>query len=251
MSNRASRLRQGLSIKQILADLLGAFAFLTIFPVRTAPSEQPGRIFAYFPLVGLVIGVMVSLVASIHFVSGNVAAFLALAVWVALTGGLHMDGFGDSCDGLLATATPERRLEIMKDPRAGVYAVVGLVLLLLGKWVALREVTPLLLILPPAMGRWAMAIAAYFYPYARASGLGAYFREGLGKTQIAAATVFAILIVLPFGWPIVLVVLVAPVTVLITGRWAASRLGGGLTGDVYGAICELTELLCLIGLSVV
>jgi adenosylcobinamide-GDP ribazoletransferase len=233
----------------MLADLLAAFAFLTILPIRAVSTNPPGRVFAYFPLVGLVIGAVVGAVASIQFLSRDVAAFLALTIWAILTGGLHLDGFGDSCDGLLATTTPERRLEIMKDPRAGAFAVVGLALLLLGKWVALREVPPLLLVLPPVMGRWAMALAAYFYPYARASGVGAHFREGLGRAQIVAATALAGIIVTPFGWPLWLVALVAPITVFIVGRWAASRLGGGLTGDVYGALCELTELLCLIALS--
>lgn len=231
-------------------DLLGAFAFLAILPVRTVLTNSPGRIFAYFPLVGLVIGALVSLAASITFLPHDVTAFVALATWVVLTGGLHLDGFGDSCDGLLATTTPERRLEIMKDPRAGSYAVVGLALLLLGKWVMLREVAPLLLILPPVMGRWAMVLAAYLYPYARTSGTGGYFREGLGRTQVVVATVFVVAIVLPFGWPTALIVLVAPLMVFIVGRWAASRLGGGLTGDVYGALCELTELVCLLVLCV-
>jgi adenosylcobinamide-GDP ribazoletransferase len=233
----------------MLADLLAAFAFLTILPIRTVSAHPPGRIFAYFPLVGLVIGAAVSAAASIPFLSHDVASFLALALWAALTGGLHLDGFGDSCDGLLATTTPERRLEIMKDPRAGAYAVIGLALLLLGKWVALREVAPLLLILPPVMGRWAMAMAAYFYPYARDSGAGAHFRDGLGRAQIIAASAFAGIIAVLFGWPVLLIVLAAPITVLVAGRWAASRLGGGLTGDVYGAMCELTEVLCLVALS--
>ena len=233
----------------MLADLLAAFAFLTILPIRTASASPPGRIFAYFPLVGLLIGAVVAGVASIQLLSREMAAFLALAGWVALTGGLHLDGFGDSCDGLLATTTPERRLEIMKDPRAGVYAVVGLTLLLLGKWLALREVAPLLLVLPPVMGRWALALAAYTFPYARSSGAGAYFREGLGRAQLVTATALAAAIALVFGWPVMLVALVAPITVFIAGRWAASRLGGGLTGDVYGALCELTEFACLLALS--
>ncbi len=235
----------------MLADLLGAFAFLTILPVRAVTANPPGRIFAYFPLVGLVIGVLVGLAAAITFLPHDVAAFVALATWAALTGGLHLDGFGDSCDGLLATTTPERRLDIMKDPRAGSYAVVGLALLLLGKWVALREVAPLLLILPPVMGRWAMVLSAYFYPYARSAGIGAYFREGFGRAQLLVATVFVLVIALPFGWPSALIVLVAPLTVFVVGHWAAARLGGGLTGDVYGALCELTELVCLIMLSAV
>src|SRR5438105_1046690 len=144
----------------MLQDLIGALMFLTTLPVNwIAPpqSAKPGRIFGFFPLVGLLIGAVLAVVASIRFLPAELVGFLVLAAWVILTGGLHLDGFADCCDGLLATVSLERRLEIMKDPRTGSFAVVGLVLLLLGKWVALRTLSPVLLILPPALGRWALA----------------------------------------------------------------------------------------------
>jgi adenosylcobinamide-GDP ribazoletransferase len=239
----------------LITDLRGAFAFLTIIPVGSPHVERPGRVFAYFPLVGLAIGVVVALVASSRLFPPDVTAFLALAVWVILTGGLHLDGLGDSCDGLFSTTTPERRLEIMKDPRAGSWSVVGLALLLLGKWIALREVSPAVLILPPIIGRWSMALAAYGFPYARSSGLGAYYRDGLGRAQVIVASlltgVVAIFVVSATNDERALALLaVGPLVVLIFGRWAAHRLGGGLTGDIYGAICELTELLCLLVLTI-
>ncbi len=138
----------------MLADFIGALTFLTILPVRRKEqNDQPGRIFAFFPLVGALIGVTVYLIASVQFLPRDLVAFLALLGWVSLTGGLHLDGFADACDGLLATVTHERRLEIMKEPRAGAWAVAGLVLLLLGKWIALRGLLPIMLILPPILGR--------------------------------------------------------------------------------------------------
>ena len=138
----------------------------------------------------------------------------------------------------------------MKDSRAGSWAVVGLILLLLGKWIALQSVEPVLLILPPVMGRWAMVLAAGSFPYARTSGVGGFFRTGFGRTQLAVATASALVIAGSFSWPVVLVALAAPVTVLVVGTWAARRLGGGLTGDVYGALGELTELVCLLALGI-
>ncbi len=230
------------------ADLAGAFAFLTVLPIR-AKSGTPGRTFAYFPLVGLAIGVLVGLTASIQFLPRDAVGFLALLVWVALTGALHLDGFADACDGLLSTTTVERRLEIMKDPRAGSWAVVGVTLLLLGKWVALRDVPPLLLIVPPVLGRCAMVLAAYVFPNARTSGSAAYFRKGLVRTQVITAVVLTALMLAPLltvGGVRVTVALVAMWLVVGgVGTWAARRLGGGLTGDVYGALCELTELCAL------
>jgi cobalamin 5'-phosphate synthase/cobalamin synthase len=220
--------------------------------------------------VGLLIGGIVYGGARIDLFSRDLTAFLVLLIWIALTGGLHLDGFGDACDGVLATVEPARRLEIMKDSRAGSWAVIGLALLLLGKWIAIRDLlpNPVLLMLPPVIGRWAMVLAIWGFPYARKeghggqegqkrqegqSGIGGYFRAGFGSRQLVIATILALVAALPAamigGWIALAAVLIAPVTVFSVGRWIAPRLGGGLTGDVYGALNELTELICLISLT--
>ena len=239
----------------MFSALRNAFGFLTIFPVGYDDKSPPGHSFAFYPVVGLVIGLLLSAAGLIarQWVSMEIAAFLLLTGWVVLTGGLHLDGFGDACDGLFAAVTPERRLEIMKDSRSGSWAVVGLGLLLLGKWVMLQNLHLSMLILPPVIGRWAMVIAAYGFPYARETGIGAYFRTGFGRVQVMVASLFAVLIVIAASVSVdVRIILILPVTLLIlwvAGRWAAFRLGGGLTGDVYGAICELVELMILLFLS--
>ncbi|SRR5258708_2921431 len=234
--------------------LRSAFAFLTVLPVTGYSSSRPGKMFGFFPLVGLVVGIIISLVASITFLPRDLTAFLTLAVWVGLTGGLHLDGLADSCDGLLATTSPERRLEIMKDPRAGSWAVIGVVLILLGKWSALRTLPPLFLLVPPIAGRWSMVLAVAAFPSARSSGLAAQFRVGFGKTQVLVASLTTVVVVVALSFVVdarlSLSLVIAPITVLIFGRWATKRLGGGLTGDVYGALCELVELLCLICLNI-
>ncbi|MFQ3568415.1 MAG: adenosylcobinamide-GDP ribazoletransferase [Aggregatilineales bacterium] len=233
-------------------DVRAAFSFLTILPLGYVQGRKPGWSFAWYPLVGLVIGGTLALIAAFSPFNASVTALLILLAWVIFTGGLHLDGFGDACDGLLATVEPSQRLAIMKDPRTGTWAVVGLILLLLGKWTTLATVPPTLLIVPPVAGRWAMVCAAYAYPYARQSGLGAYFREGLGGGQVASASAIALLTVILIARELLLVLIIVSVAVLavtLIGRWAAHRLDGGLTGDVYGALCELTELLCLLGLS--
>ena len=233
----------------MLADIRAAFSFLTILPLGSSDASQPGRSFAWFPLVGLCIGIVLSMVASAAPFDRDLSAFLLLLLWVLITGGLHLDGFGDSCDGLLASVGPDQRRQIMKDPRAGIWAVAGLILLLLGKWLAIRALSPDLMILPPVLGRWAMVWAAHHFPFGGGDGLGAYFRGGLGGRQvlIASAIVFIIgaqtntliLWLLTFGFT------------YMVGRWASRRLGGGISGDVYGAICELSELLCLLALGVI
>lgn len=239
----------------MFSDLRAAFSFLTILPFGyPEPDEnrKPGYSFAYYPLVGLAIGALLALCASLQIFPPNITAFLTLCVWVVLTGGLHLDGFADSCDGLFATTTPEKRLEIMKDPRAGAWAVIGVVLLLLGKFMLLQHVSPVLLMLPPVMGRWGIVLVVERFSYARASGIGAFFREGFGTAQVVAATATAVIIgsaLLLIDSRALLGLIAAPLVALGFGRWAAGRLNGGLTGDIYGAVCELTEFVCLLLLA--
>lgn len=230
-----------------MRDLLAAFAFLTVLPVPSAEHPAAGRAFGWFPLVGLFIGGILAAVQAV--VPAALAPLLILAAWVIVTGGLHLDGWGDTCDGLLATTTAERRREIMKDPRTGTWAVVGLALLLIAKYHLIAQITPITLLLAPIAGRWAMVVVAVAFPYVGGEGLGAYFRRGLTHWQLVHASIFALAVSVAAAGTSQfhsLLLLSAPVIALLLGRWAAQRLGG-LTGDVYGATCELTETLFLLG----
>lgn len=231
----------------------GAFSLLTILPFKPLERER-GRIFAHFPFVGLVIGVILAMLAANEALAPPVRILTVLVAWIVITGGLHLDGVGDFCDGVLSTAPPQRRLEIMRDPQSGTWAVVGLVVVLLAKWALLQDITPFLLIVPPVLGRLAMVFAAYSFPYARGEGMGSLFREGLGRREVLVAIGQSVLFILPaillFGSRPLLALVLTPVLVLVLGNWTASRLGGGLTGDVYGAMCELTEIMCLLCLTV-
>ena len=228
----------------MLREIRAAFSFLTILPFGSAVGSKSGRTLAWFPLVGLCIGAILVAVAQMSPFNRDLSAFLILLVWVTLTGGLHLDGFGDCCDGMFASVPAEKRLSIMRDPRAGVWAAGGLTLLLLGKWLALRSIAPEWLPLAPVLGRWAMVWAAYHFPAIRGEGLGARFREGLSARELLIACAWvAILLTRPETGALWL--LIFCFTTLL-GGWAARRLGGGLNGDVYGAICELSELTCLL-----
>lgn len=232
------------------ADIRTAFSFLTILPFGTPSRRQPGWSFSWYPLVGLSIGLCLALIAQFAPFAADIKAFCVVLTWIVLTGGLHLDGFGDSCDGLFASVTAERRLEIMRDPRAGNWAVTGLLLLLLGKWLFLQGIAPLWLIAPPVIGRWAMTLMVFMHPYARVSGLGSHFRAGLSWPQpaIATAILFTVMLLMP-DWLIAISIVASGFAIsLVISWWARGRLNGGLTGDVYGAICEVTELVCLTGL---
>jgi adenosylcobinamide-GDP ribazoletransferase len=231
-----------------MRDLLTALAFLTVLPVPSKEHPAAGRAFGWFPLVGLLIGAALTAIQAV--VPPPLAPLLILAAWVIITGGLHLDGWGDTCDGLLAATSTERRREIMKDPRTGTWAVVGLALLLIAKYHMIAQAAPIMLLLAPIAGRWAMVVAAVIFPYAGGEGLGAYFQRGLTRWQLVHASLFALAACIAAAGASQfhsLLLLGAPMIALVAGRWAAQRLGGGLTGDVYGAVCELTETLFLLG----
>jgi adenosylcobinamide-GDP ribazoletransferase len=175
-----------------------------------------------------------------------VAAIL-LAAWLLLTRALHFDGFLDSCDGLFGGFSPERRLEIMRDSRVGAFGVAGGGLLLLTKYAAIASLPHLTgLLLAPIMGRWVLSMAIFAYPYAREKGLGRDMKDNVHWQQVILSTVVAVVAAWLFaGWTGLLTFALAA-SVLWLGASFILRRIPGLTGDSYGALCELAEVAVLL-----
>ena len=243
----------------ILADFGLAWRLLTVIPLPLVPedfSRPAGRAAGYFPLVGLVLGLLLAGMSQLCYflLPAGMAATLLLVIWVGLTGMLHLDGFMDTCDGLLPPRDPARRLEIMKDSRVGAFGVVGVILLLLLKFnglVALPATHRLAaLITIPVLARWAMTWAMARYPLARPEGLSVFFGQGLGWLQVSGATVVTLGVTfIVLGRSGALLLGVTWLATTLVARLAVVRIGG-LTGDLYGAICETTEMVLLMSLIV-
>lgn len=236
----------------MLFDLFCALSLLTVLPVpsRWLDSRRPpARAMAAYPLVGLGVGVALTLaqVALQAILPPLISAALVVAAWAMLTGGLHLDGWADCCDALPVTAAPERRLEILRDPRLGSFGVIGLALLLIVKLAAVASLPRLsaALILAPTLGRWAIVNAAAVFPLARAEGMAAHFHAGLGRRELTWAALTAVVVCGAAGWSGLIAFAAAAVAFVVMGRWATVRLGG-VTGDVYGAVCELVECVVLV-----
>jgi adenosylcobinamide-GDP ribazoletransferase len=236
-----------------LAAFFSALEFLTLFPPllqRVFSPAELGQAVGFYPLVGLLLGAFLAGAEVIfdHLLPGGVSLALLLAVWVVSTGALHLDGFLDSCDGLFGGQTPQERLEIMRDERLGAFALAGGLLLILCKFASLNAIPNLytVLLVAPTLGRWGMAFALVFFPYGREQGIGRDIKDNAGTGELVVATLTAVLVALFAGWGRGVVALLAVGALAwAIGRFSLRRLPG-LTGDIYGAINELGELLVLL-----
>lgn len=231
-----------------------AMQLLTTIPVPWG-SARPGSGVMFFPLVGLVLGgvlaglySLLSLVLPAALVSALLVAALAL-----LTGGLHLDGFLDTCDGLAGHRSVEDRLRIMHDSRAGGIGVVATAILILVKYVSLSSVPAALmmpaLLLMPVVSRWTMVYSIFAYPYARPTGLGKAFKQSTGWGDFIVATLIMIAVAVALKPASLLAIAGVFVFILAVNAYFNRRLAG-LTGDTYGAVNELAEVATLVTLIV-
>ncbi len=230
-----------------------ALQFLTVIPSPFHRRPEPRQLAAslsYFPIIAIIIGGFLFLAnwgLSAVF-SPYVSAALTLAVWVLLSGALHLDGLIDSCDGL-AGGTPARRLRIMADSRVGAYGIVGVCLVLLLKYAALASLPEAwqleTLLLVPMLGVWAMVFALFFFPYVRREGLGRHFKAGANGYRFALVTLLTLAAAVGLArWQGVILMAISGLIALGMGYFFKVRLRG-LTGDVYGAIKEVGEAVTL------
>ena len=233
-------------------EFLAAFQFLTLLPIkRNFSAEQMGRSCVYFPVVGLVIGlILAGLNWGLSFIlPAAVVNVLLVAALAVLSGGLHLDGLTDALDGL-AGQTPEQRLAIMKDSRIGGFGAIGLALFLLVEYVTLNHIPDSVnlpvLVVAPVISRWAMVNSIFVYPYARPEGLGKAFKDAVTPRHFIFATLVTLIVAVAlFRWAGL---------VVMAGVWLAANLTAlhfknrlkGLTGDIYGAINEISLLVVLL-----
>jgi adenosylcobinamide-GDP ribazoletransferase len=239
-----------------MRPFLSALAFLTTIPVRTESltTEDFTRANPWFAWVGLCLGAIMVLadVGLRWLFPQGVATVLLVTLWILLTGGLHWDGFLDSCDALFASVSPTRRLEILKDVHIGAYGFIGGGLLLLTYTATLYELPPahrgITLLVAPIAGRWLMTIAQQRFLYLRSNGLG----QLVPPQPLTLLWGFIPLVALSClgGWEFGVRIIVALLIAYGVAGWMARQLGGGLTGDGYGALCEITQVLVLVACCV-
>jgi adenosylcobinamide-GDP ribazoletransferase len=234
-----------------------ALSFLTVLrvpllPTRLASPAELAASFAFFPLVGAILGALWAVLALVlrpAFPPAVIAGLLTLMMAI-LTRGLHLDGLADLADGVGGGYTAEKRLEIMKDSRIGTFGAVALILILTIKITALQTLVQTnqwqILLMVPLLSRLGMVLAAYRSAYPRPEGgLGKSFCEQLSLGHLLVALGLAAIagaVIAPLLGGFLLAALLAQVGLL---RVLAKRWLGGITGDVLGALNEISEALLL------
>ncbi len=251
---------KNLIIKEIDKFLI-AIQFLTIIKIKEVKWDEnfAAKSVVYFPLVGIIIGFILYLIYfSLPFIFPiTLISILLIITEIILTGGLHLDGFIDTIDGLFGGKNKEERLKIMKDPHPGSFGIIAVVVLIIFKFLLLVEILgkfSLILILMPALGRYSMIIPMAIYPYAKNNGT-AKFTKFVRTKEILIATLFMILFSLIIFLNLyslsktLIILLIIFITTfifsLILSKYITSKIGG-MTGDTYGFINEISEIFTLL-----
>ncbi len=235
---------------------LGCLTILPVGPQGTVPPADLGGSFAWFPLVGLLVGAALAgipILAAPALPPLVVGAWVLLA-WVLLTGALHLDGVGDVADGLYAGRTPADRLRIMKDPHIGAVGVVAVTLVLILKFALLSSLPSAALaravLVVPCLGRYVMVVLGTTLPYARAEDgtAAAFVRHGSPRALAPASLVAGLAAGLAFGARGLWLIAVGLAGSLLL-RAGFRRALGGITGDALGAAGEVSEVLLLAAIA--
>ncbi len=239
-----------------MSSFFAALQFLTVFPwpKRTARwTDEVGRAAIFFPIIGLLLGATLIaanwLLASIA--TSELSSVALVALLALLTRGLHLDGLGDTFDGLGAGGDRERVLRVMDDSHIGAFGVMAIVLVLFLKIHALASMDVdrwRALLFAPVLSRWAMLLLGYRSKAAKA-GLGSILIDHLKTKHFLFATFITLLLVATVlrGTGIAMMAWVAVFT-LVSKRYFHRRLGG-LTGDTFGAVGELNETSVMVFLA--
>lgn len=198
------------------------------------------------PLVGLIIGIL-------FFGLGKILMFLQmpkeiyglilLMFWIFITGALHLDGFADTIDGLFSYRNKEKILEIMRDPHIGVNGVIGLILIILTKFLFYINIPLEILALSFVVGRLGVVLSASMGTYARDKGMAIAIIQFNDKKSFIKSF-FLVFIIFIFFRQYILYLFLSLIFVYFIHRWITKKIDG-ITGDTLGFVCELTEILFL------
>lgn len=224
-------------------------------PLHAADAAAQGLSLLWYPAVGLLLGVLLTLACNALPLPFYLQAVLTVVLWAALTGGLHLDGVADCADAWVGgLGDRERTLLLLKDPLCGSMGVIALITVLALKATALAAVLQIgqaiWLWAVPLLARLSLLLLFLTTRYVREQGLGEVLARHFSRTwarRVLFITALALLFILPPDvWGGFLMTVLA---IFLLLRWAAMRRLGGFTGDVAGAQVEWVEVGLLLVLA--
>lgn len=235
--------------------------FLTVLPVPLqleVDNKDFGKGLIFAPLVGVILG---GGMAGTFYLCSRIfpvqaAIVLTVLFYILITGGLHLDGLGDTFDGLFSNRSRERMLEIMRDSRVGTNAVLAIAGVLLLNLSLLWGMDPSELLwvflLFPVAGRLGSIVGAGISEYARkGDGLGKSFIDYCGTTDVAVGLIlYFVIFFCVRGFHGIFVGILPAVTAFLSTKFFCRKIGGA-TGDILGAVCELNQTFFLVGIYII
>lgn len=236
-----------------MKNFILAIQFMTRIPINInldIKRDEFYQIVKFFPIVGLIIGLLEFCIYSILKIflintSIEVTAFITVLSHIIITGGMHIDGFSDTADGVFSGRDKNRILEIMKDSRVGTFGVLAIIILILGKIIFISNIkNPLSILLAPIISRTMNIFLMYKRKYARqVEGMGDMFIGALDKVNfILALTLCIIIMFIIYGINSFLIFAICVGFTLIFRNYIENKIAG-ITGDILGACDELNEIL--------
>lgn len=241
-----------------MKSFISALGLLTAFPVPSKWTSHLTTCSAYFPAVGFVLGCMyygIAIGLDIIQVSGEWTSIVILLGMIFFTRALHMDGLADMADGFGGGKNKDQILSIMKDSASGVFGVISLAMLLLVKWMALtgivkseNHLSGVLagMISVVVVSRLSMTVLAGLFSYARESGTGHIIINHTSRKDVAIAVLLTMVLLVLFTGPASLILMIVGCCIsILPGLYSQFKING-ITGDILGAACEISEAALLV-----
>lgn len=236
-----------------MTPLIFALQFLTTLPVKirqelTDKDLRQSQLF--FPITGLIIGIILTLAYYIFsillFLPAIITSILLVGLLTLLTGGLHLDGLADTCDGIFSNKPKPEMLKIMRDSHIGTMGTLSLVLIVSLKIILISQILPgrifPALLLMGIISRYTMVLVMHSFIYVRKQGKASIFMQNL-STKVLLATTLLTLFLAQLIFPAKGLIIFTSVMFFswLIAKKIALKLGG-ITGDVVGTVCELAEV---------
>ncbi len=243
-----------------MKNFIIAAQFLTRIPIKVnmeVSNEEFGSSQKSFVFVGFLLGGIIS--AAYCFLNFHlppiVLGGLLLLLEVGVTGGLLLDGFMDTCDGIFSARLRERALEIMKDSRVGAHSVTSVTLLFIIKFAIYSSLQYLnnpyiITLLSPVVGLWFLLFIIVFFPYARKEGLGKYFKDRTKNSYFYLSTILLFLssyFIAGNFYPIAGIIITFFASVSVASKINNFLLGH--TGDTYGAMAHTAQGIFMLAMT--